>query len=410
MSARQQHPEEAREEADHGSAEADAFFASLPPFDDFAEVLNPLHYRLSPASWLVVVTDVMGSTKAIEAGRYKDVNSLGVASIVALRNALGGVEVPFVFGGDGATLLVPGRARAQVETTLRGVRAMARDAFGMEMRAAIVSVAELSEAGHEVRVARHRTSENVCFAMFRGSGLGYAERLVKAPATAARYAVSTEGEASADFTGFECRWKPIPSQRGRVASLLVQACAPDTGACDRTYRQVLGELESLLESSGCPVSEDRLVLQQLGGDFDAEGKVRGGKSAVGRGLRRMRARFDAFAGSILLSRGWRAGGFPGDTYKQEVVANTDFRKFDETLRLVVDVEADTLGAIEKLLDEGRRRGDLVYGMHLSSASLMTCAIQAYEGKHVHFVDGADGGYALAAKQLKAQLVAARPAG
>ena len=34
---------------------------------------------------------------------------------------------------------------------------------------------------------------------------------------------------------------------------------------------------------------------------------------------------------------------------------------------------------------------------------MTCAISAYQGDHVHFIDGADGGYALAAKQLKGQL-------
>jgi hypothetical protein len=34
---------------------------------------------------------------------------------------------------------------------------------------------------------------------------------------------------------------------------------------------------------------------------------------------------------------------------------------------------------------------------------MTCYVRAYAADHVHFVDGADGGYALAAKQLKAQL-------
>ena len=386
--------------------EADDFFTSLTPFDDFAEVLNAQHYRQAPPSWLVVVTDVMDSTKAIEAGRYKDVNALGVASIVALRNALGGAEIPFVFGGDGATLLIPGHQRARVEATLRGVRAMAEASFGMRMRAAIVGVDELTAAGHQVRVARHRTSENVSFAMFRGSGLTHAERLVKAPETAARYAVPDEGEALADFTGFECRWQPIPSRHGRVASLLVQARSRDEGASDRTYRSVLAKLQSLLEGAS-PVSEDRLVLQGLGGDFEAEGKIRGGASALARGLKKLRARFDAFAGSILLARRWKAGGFPGATYRQEVVANTDFRKFDETLRLVVDVTPETLDAIEQVLKAGQASGDLAYGLHLSDASLMTCAIQAYEGKHVHFVDGANGGYALAAKQLKAQLKPAR---
>lgn len=34
---------------------------------------------------------------------------------------------------------------------------------------------------------------------------------------------------------------------------------------------------------------------------------------------------------------------------------------------------------------------------------MTCAIDDYRTEHMHFVDGSDGGYALAAKQLKKQL-------
>ena len=35
---------------------------------------------------------------------------------------------------------------------------------------------------------------------------------------------------------------------------------------------------------------------------------------------------------------------------------------------------------------------------------MTCVVPSYkDGTHIHFIDGGDGGYAMAAKQLKAQL-------
>ena len=38
--------------------------------------------------------------------------------------------------------------------------------------------------------------------------------------------------------------------------------------------------------------------------------------------------------------------------------------------------------------------------------MMTCLVFSLEqSRHVHFIDGADGGYALAALQLKAQLQA-----
>lgn len=380
------------------------FFSSVEPFRDFVEVANAAHYREVPGDWLVVITDVRGSTKAIEAGQYKNVNALGVASIVALRNALRGADIPFVFGGDGATLLVPGAERPAVESALRGLKAMARSAFDMEMRTAIVSVAELHASGHHVLVARFASSADVHLAMFRGSGLSHAEKLVKGADTATRYAVSDDGPADADFTGFECRWEPIPARRGIVASLLVQARADTEEQADAIYAEVLAELGELLEDAGRPVAPDSLRLQGAGGNFEAEAKIRSGKAkGLGFHWRRLRAAADAWIGSVLLSNRWRAAGFPGDVYRQEVVANTDFRKFDETLRLVVDVSPTTLELIRSKLEGWRERGIVVYGIHESGASIMTCAIQAYEGRHVHFVDGADGGYALAAKQMKAQL-------
>jgi hypothetical protein len=50
---------------------------------------------------------------------------------------------------------------------------------------------------------------------------------------------------------------------------------------------------------------------------------------------------------------------------------------------------------------------LVYGLHVSKHALMTCLVFDRFGKQVHFVDGSGGGYALAAKQMKEQLVVRR---
>jgi hypothetical protein len=383
---------------------SEAFYAELPAFADFVEVTNPAHYRPAPDDWLVVITDVIGSTKAIEAGRYKDVNSLGVASIVALRNALPDVELPFVFGGDGATILVPESRRATVESTLRGIRKLAQTAFEMDMRTSAIAVGELHRDGFDVLVARYQASPDVFLAMFSGAGLTQAERRIKHPEHGVQYAIPQEGSVAADFTGFECRWQPIPSRHGQVASILVQARADDRNVADAVYREVLQQLKSILEGDGRPVDATTLHLQGRDGNFDAEARIRSGRaSGLGFAFRRLVAKTSAQIGTTLMNRGWSAGGFPGEIYRGQVVSNTDFRKFDDTLRMVVDVGPEELEAIRSFLSERHARGELVFGIHVSGASLMTCAIQAYEGKHVHFVDGADGGYALAAKQMKQQL-------
>src|SRR5689334_18092901 len=157
------------------------FFAQLPELSDFAQVTEPRHYCDAPESWHIAITDVRGSTRAIEEGRYRDVNALGVASIVALCNATRDVQLPYVFGGDGATVLVPGRHIEKYRAALRGARRVAEDAYGLELRVALVPIAELMAEAHPVRVARFRASANVCLAMFAGSGFAEAERRVKDP-------------------------------------------------------------------------------------------------------------------------------------------------------------------------------------------------------------------------------------
>lgn len=55
---------------------------------------------------MIGVADIVESTKAIAAQRYKAVNMAGAAVIAAITNALEGREFPFVFGGDGAGFAV----------------------------------------------------------------------------------------------------------------------------------------------------------------------------------------------------------------------------------------------------------------------------------------------------------------
>ncbi|PIU96760.1 MAG: hypothetical protein CO017_08860 [Zetaproteobacteria bacterium CG_4_8_14_3_um_filter_59_5] len=52
----------------------------------------------------------------------------------------------------------------------------------------------------------------------------------------------------------------------------------------------------------------------------------------------------------------------------------------------------------------RERGLIVFGMHVSSSALITCIVSDYDQQHVHFLDGANGGYEMAAQQMKKQII------
>lgn len=74
------------------------------------------------------------------------------------------------------------------------------------------------------------------------------------------------------------------------------------------------------------------------------------------------------------------------------------------LRLVLDCSVEQVAALEESLKTLRLGGGIAYGLQVADTALMTCLVFNLEkSEHVHFIDGGDGGFAIAAKQLKAQL-------
>ncbi len=381
------------------------FFAGIAPFTSFAGVCDARHYHEAPRDWWVVITDVEGSTSAIAEGRYKDVNALGVCSIIAVLNVVGAVDVPYVFGGDGATMLVPTSAREAVERALAEVRALARRSLGLSLRVGLVPVAEVQDSGHRIEVARFAASPQVALAMFRGGGLAHAEKLVKSAGTSERYRLALPDPESPDgslLEGFECRWNPLASRHGVMVSLLVQSRGGTSA-----YADVLADLESIAGTTDGryePTSAENLSLATDPAAFSAEAGLKTGERS---GLRfrwqRLRIAMLTALGRHLLASGRKVADFDGASYAGEVAANTDFRKFDDCLRMVLDLTREQADQLEAALARRHARGELVYGMHRSEAALMTCLVRSHRGNHVHFVDGSHGGYAFAARQLKRQL-------
>ena len=102
------------------------FYHDVPALESFAEAIETARHAQVPGDWWIVVADVIDSTKAIEAGAYKKVNTVGVACIAAVVNVDRSIDMPFVFGGDGATFAVPDTLRERVIPALREAQRLAR--------------------------------------------------------------------------------------------------------------------------------------------------------------------------------------------------------------------------------------------------------------------------------------------
>ena len=395
-----------------GLSAADRFYAGLPVITDFVAVGLQESYTPLPDDWHVALCDVRNSTAAVEAGRYKNVNSLGAAAITAVLNASEGIELPYSFEGDGCVLCVPPRMLPDTRAALALVREVARDSFGLDLRIATVPVAAIRAAGHAIRVARYRVSEHYIQAVFAGGGMAFADRLIKDPGTAAAYLiVDGSVEPRGSLEGFECRWQDIPSRHGETVSLMVRVIEKGADADPARAGAIYSDLiAKIREIYGDDETCHPVVTEGLAPAFDStrladEVGIRAARrSPFGKWIALMRTRWFVLLGMALMKFGIRTAGTDWGRYKETLVRNTDVRKFNDAYRQILSGNAAQREALEAWLEARHAAGDLVHGIHVSDRAQMTCMVFGYGGRHFHFIDGADGGLFLAARQFKERLI------
>ena len=387
------------------------FYRDLPVLESFAQAIETARHAQVPGDWWIVVADVIGSTKVIEAGGYKKVNTVGVACIAAVVNVDRSVEMPFVFGGDGATFAVPGSMLERVIPALREAQRLSRVSFDLLLRVGLVRVSSLLDNGLPVRLAKIRSSPNVSQPTLSGRGWEEAERMVKDPLAEGVLRVQEdEGSCEGSFEGFECRWQGVPSFQDHKLALLVAAVSEDAEVNLASYRKLSDKIAQIYGdiSSYHPLRAEHMSLSFNPRQLSHEWRVRSSRlSPWGQIKYFTRMILLNLAGAYLFARKKDTKTVQWSHYIDEMVENTDFRKFDGMLRMVMDGSEAQYEALREYLDGQHREGRLVYGMHRSREALLTCIVFSYNGNHVHFVDGSDGGYAIAALGLKAQLKALR---
>ena len=437
------------------------FYAGLEAHDTLEGALRG--GRDVPGSWSVVITDVVGSTRAIEEGRYRLVNSLGAACIIAAVNAARSPHdlrgFPFVFGGDGTTLLLPASYMPRVLPPLAELRTRARENMGLELRVGCVPMADLIGAGHSVTVGlldqckmrkckcrgryEEMESSSAGFVpVLRGSGLEVAEQWVKgsskyevADASAGAEAVLSldgiGGRVSQDavaedpqgrqadkvkrlIDGLVCPLRPFETTKGADGTMLAVLAVP-LGSVEQQIKTWL-EIQRFISSEvSDPIPIHPALMAQ-------QGKM--GKAGI--------PQYDVRIAASLSTKSWGARAwervklsakmnglmrlmalccFPPEA-KAELGAvmatHTDWFKIDGALRMVLNLSARECAAVLAFLEKLHKGRRICYGFHKDRFAQVTCYVPADGGhNHFHMIDVCSGGYCAASVQLKQQLKAAK---
>jgi len=222
--------------------------------------------------------------------------------------------------------------------------------------------------------------------------------------------VTGNAEYQADFSGLECRWDQIPSRHGEIVTFMVKALSGSLEGDAFVYADVLESIKDIygdvaehhpLHLDGLRLSADSQKLRQ---EYGIRTYARGFFYRVRYWLK---LRVQYLIGRLLFDSGLAVFGTSWKRYKPELIENSDYQKLDGVLRMVISGTAQKRRALEAALNALERAGNIVYGLHVSAAAQITCLVFNRNVEHVHFVDGAGGGYCLASVQLKRKLQAPR---
>ncbi len=385
------------------SASANDMFYSRLPVNQIrlGELLMEEHlfYKV-PGNWGVVITDVKKSTLAVDQGLHETVNLVATGSIVAVLNvaAKNNISVPFFFGGDGATFIIPSSILEPVMKALLQHQQNTEHSYKMMLRVGHVPVEEIYAGGHLLNISKLKASNLFSIPVILGDGLSYAEKIIKGDEyDPGSYLLNDD---DLDLTGMQCRWDKIkpPENSDEIVSLLVMVKDPRNQSA--IFKKVIDKLDEIYGEAGMrrPITVSKLKLKATLNKIGAEMKAKFGRRNT---VYLLRNWFATMLGSLYFKTK------TGKRYLHQLVELSDTLVMDGRINTVISGTKKQREALQAALDSMEQNSEINYGLHVSSESVMSCYVRNMNEDHIHFVDGGGGGYTKAAGVLKKKIFAVR---
>jgi len=347
-----------------------------------------------PDDWQVVMTDIQGSTQAVKDGLHQVVNLVATGSIIAGLNIArkANTTIPFFFGGDGATLLVPASLIDQITLALNEHRGNTSINFGLRLRVGHMPVAKIYQKQHQLIIAKVKMGEKFSIPIVLGAGLRYAEQVLKEDESVPYL---PEGKAAAlDLDGMECRWDIVKPPKNLFEVVCLLAVVRNDEHQSIFYKKVLDKIDEIYgqQQTRNPISIGRLKL----------------KATLGRMNIEMRTKLGRFALWYLIEN-WLITLFGkiyfrydqgGKYYLKRLVELSDTLTIDGKISTVITGTVKQRELLVASLNEMEQAGEIIFGWHTNKESVISCYVRDRFDQHIHFVDGSEGGYTRAAGMLK----------
>lgn len=375
------------------------FYTDLPanqiPLSDL--LIRDRLFKEVPADWHVIITDIRNSTIAVTNGLHETVNLIATGSIVTVLNIVykEKLTIPFFFGGDGATFIVPPCIIDHAMAALSLFKASTLENSNIDLRVGTITVNEIYEKGHELKISKFKSSKILSIPIVLGTGLSYAEKVIKGD----EYLFANkalEGGEEPDLTGMQCRWDKIepPQNHNEVVTLL--ALSADGIKQSLAFKKVITLLDEIYGTpeNRQPISVSKLKLKTTFTRIEMEMRAK---------LERVRIFKKIYTWLTYLLGYLYFSTQTGKDYLARLVNMSDTLVIDGRINTVISGTDQQRRLLESALDQLEKKGEILFGLYVSKESVMSCYVRDLQDDHIHFVDGSDGGYTQAAGVLKLKI-------
>ncbi|EAS19257.1 conserved hypothetical protein [Flavobacteria bacterium BBFL7] len=356
-------------------------------------LLDPSLFENVPENWNIIVTDVQNSTAAVSAGNHQLVNLAATGSIVACLNIAreNQVMIPFFFGGDGATIIVPDKILKQCLHALILHQENCQSNFNFFLRVDSCKVSDMYAKGATLKITKVKLNDLHTIPVVLGDALQMAEDDVKSKS---RKIELSDMPYNLNLKGMECKWDKIapPVDNNEILTLIINAQSTELQSA--VYSDVLSKMEFIYGDvkKRHPITIEKLIMINSLGQLKNEVLMKFSELKW----------VEVFASAIrsFMARWYLKNNPKGRNYLKELPELTESLMVDGTINTVISGTSKQRELLLYELQKMKEQGLLHYGYYVSKTSVLSCYVTAIDDYHVHFLDGDQGGYTQASKLLK----------
>ncbi|WP_232219128.1 DUF3095 domain-containing protein [Olleya marilimosa] len=349
-----------------------------------------------PKNWSIVVTDIKNSTVAVANGLHNDVNLCATGSIITVLNTIKGIDkkiqIPYFFGGDGSTFIIPNNLVQPIIQALNNYSQHIANTLKLNLRVGHIKVEEVYNNKVTLRITKLRHNKYLTTPVVLGNGIKFAENYIKQSFEIAD--PIKDKNIALNLEGMECRWDEIyPNEPQKKVICLLVNCEDEKKQAE-IYGTIMNEINYIFGNldNRNPITTLKLKLNTTLEKIRKEMYVKVGKNQ-----------------SKYLINNWLITVFgkyyfkffkAGKLYIYRVSQLSDTIMLDGSINTVISGNEKQIKRLQIFLDDLESKKKIIYGLHTTHASIMSCYIEDREEKHIHFVDGTEGGYTSAAIMFK----------